>query len=102
MLTLPNYEVTEKVYESSRTVVYRGYRASDRQPVVLKTHRTEYPSAEEVARFRREYELGCQVEAPGVIELYGIEKYKRGQVLIREDFGAISGTGLTSSGGPAR
>ncbi len=89
MLTLPGYTMEEQIYQGSTTMVYRGYRNSDQLPVTLKTHRAEYPMPVEEARFRREYEIGLQVESPGVARHYGLEQYQQRLFLVREDFGAV-------------
>ncbi len=89
MITLSGYKITETIHESNRTIVYCGYRTADNQMVVLKTHKTEYPSPVELARFRHEYEIGHTVEGPGILKYYEPKEYKHGLVLITEDFGAV-------------
>jgi len=36
MLNIPNYQITEQIYESSNSLVYRALRQKDNQPVILK------------------------------------------------------------------
>ena len=36
MLGLPTYTILETAYEGSETIVYRGYRNTDRTPVAVK------------------------------------------------------------------
>ncbi len=88
MFTLPGYKLEEKIYRGSTTEIYRGQRRSDGLPVTLKTHRAEYPTPVEEARFRREYEIGRQVDSPGVVRHYGLEQHQHRLFLVREDFGA--------------
>jgi diguanylate cyclase (GGDEF)-like protein/PAS domain S-box-containing protein len=94
METVNNYRIEEKLYEGIHSIVYRGRRNLDRrtQPAVFKILKKEYPLPEDVAKFRREYEmtrdLGCAV--PGVINVYGIEKYKNSFMMVLEDFGGES------------
>ena len=52
MFTIAGYQITEQLFESAHSLVYRGYRDSDECPVVLKILKGEYPSPEELARFR--------------------------------------------------
>jgi predicted ATPase/serine phosphatase RsbU (regulator of sigma subunit)/tRNA A-37 threonylcarbamoyl transferase component Bud32 len=99
MLTLPGYELEEDIYQGHTTVVYRGYRSSDRLPVTLKTQRAEYPTLAEEARFRREYEIGRQVDSPGVIKHYGLEQHQHRLFLVREDFGALGLRAVMQPGG---
>ncbi|NEN89320.1 MAG: serine/threonine protein kinase, partial [Okeania sp. SIO3H1] len=35
-IQLPGYQIKQKLYEGTRTLVYRGIRATDSQTVVLK------------------------------------------------------------------
>ncbi|MEH2310851.1 MAG: hypothetical protein V7K35_05360 [Nostoc sp.] len=44
MLTLSGYQIIDQIYESSNSLIYRGYREADNQPVILKTLRDAYPS----------------------------------------------------------
>jgi len=94
MLTIPDYHITEPLYESAHSLIYRAYREADHLPVVLKLLRNEYPSPEEFARFRREYEMTRNLDVDGVIEVYGLESYKNTLVMVLEDFGGESLTRL--------
>ena len=81
--------MTEEIYKGKRTVVYRGYRQGDNLPVVIKVYNTEFPSPKDLAKFRREYEIGTLFNFDGVIRYYSIERYSNVEALISEDFGAI-------------
>ena len=102
MLTIPEYAIAEQLYESERSLVFRGHRKSDDQPVILKLLRHEYPTREEIARFKREYELtrnlnpstGSGQGIDGVVKVYALEQYKHSLVAILEDFGGESLTKL--------
>ena len=52
-----NYQVTEKLHESSNSLVYRGYGQADDRPVILKILKQAYPLPEKIAWFKREYEI---------------------------------------------
>ena len=56
-MTLAGYRITEKLYESRTSLVYRGQRKGKPQAVILKMLREEYPSPRKLAAFQREYEL---------------------------------------------
>lgn len=89
MLTLPGYDIGETIHDSNKTTVFRGVRTSDLTPVAIKTHRSEYPSASTMIRFRREYQIGQHVTCDGVIGYIGLYEHDRRLFLITEDFGAI-------------
>ena len=43
MITLPGYHIHQQIHTSSNSLVYRGYRLQDHQPIVLKLLREDYP-----------------------------------------------------------
>ncbi|MEW5957757.1 MAG: ATP-binding sensor histidine kinase [Chloroflexota bacterium] len=89
MLTLPGYHIIEVIHAEAKTIVYRGRRIRDEQPVILKLPKAEYPSLPEMARLRREYELIKDLALAGIISPYGLEEYDHGLALILEDFGGL-------------
>ena len=90
MIAVSGYEITEQIYDGVRAVVYRGRREKDNLPVVVKIHKTDFPSSKEIARFRREVEIGMMFDFKGIIKYYGTERYKNAYALITEDFGAVA------------
>jgi predicted ATPase/serine phosphatase RsbU (regulator of sigma subunit)/tRNA A-37 threonylcarbamoyl transferase component Bud32 len=90
MLTLPNYQISTQIYESANSLVYRGIRKKDNQPVIFKLLKEDYPMPEELTRYRQEYEITHDLDSTGIIKVYDIEKYQNTLVIILEDFGADS------------
>jgi predicted ATPase/signal transduction histidine kinase len=87
---IPGYEVAEKIYESSKTLVYRGVRSNDQKPVVIKTLKNQYSTSKEIAVFRKQYSLANHLGILGIVRPYSLENYENQWVLVLEDFGAIS------------
>ncbi|BAU12302.1 serine/threonine kinase with two-component sensor domain protein [Leptolyngbya sp. NIES-3755] len=87
---LPGYEVVEKIYESSKTLVYRGFRADDQKPVIIKALKNQYPMPKEIAVFRKQYSLANHLGILGIVRPYSLENYENQWALILEDFGATS------------
>ncbi len=93
-----DYQITEQIYAGSRTLVYRGIRQSagaasskdDRQPVVIKILRNQYPTFSELVQFRNQYTIAKNLNQPGIIQTYSLESYQNGYALVMEDFGGIS------------
>jgi len=56
MKTIAGYAITEELYQGRNSLVYRGYRKTDRQPVILKLLNLTQPTPEQIARFMVEYE----------------------------------------------
>ncbi|WP_407947189.1 AAA family ATPase [[Phormidium ambiguum] IAM M-71] len=97
MVTLPGYRVNDKIYDGSRTLVYRGIRESDQQPIVLKQHKSEYPTFAELVQFRNQYIITKNLNLPGIISPISLENYRNGFALVMEDFGGISLKEYTNS-----
>ncbi|KYC39237.1 hypothetical protein WA1_31330 [Scytonema hofmannii PCC 7110] len=57
VVAVPGYRITQQIYSGSKTLVYRGVREQDRQPIVIKLMRTEYPTLLEIAQFRNQLVL---------------------------------------------
>ncbi|MBD2303865.1 serine/threonine-protein kinase, partial [Nostoc sp. FACHB-190] len=90
MVSIPGYQVTEELYNGSRTLVYRGYREADSLQVVIKLLKNPYPSFEELVQFRNQYTIAKNLNSPLIIQTYSLETYQNGYVLVMEDFGGIS------------
>ncbi len=91
MLTIPGYQINKKIYESDNTFVFRALRNQDNQPIIFKALKEDYPSTEDILRYKQEYEITRSLEPlPGVIGTYGLEKHRNTPVMVIEDFGAKS------------
>jgi diguanylate cyclase (GGDEF)-like protein len=91
MIAIPGYSVLTPIYESTSSLVFRAEREKGRQQVILKVLKQDYPTPEEIVRYRREYAITRSLQGrAGVIEVYGLENYENTLVMILEDFGADS------------
>lgn len=89
-MQLLGYHILDQIYESNKTVVYRGKRVSDGRQVVLKRLNYNYPSPEKLERFRKEYALTCSLNIEGAIDGYALHKFENGLLMVLEDFGGRS------------
>ncbi len=89
-IQLSGYQITEQIYASTRTLVYRGFRKQDQNPVVIKLMRSEYPSFHELLQFRNQYIIGKNLDLPGIVKPKSLETYRNGYALVMEDVGGIS------------
>lgn len=87
---IPGYQIGETLYESSRSLICRGWRHSDQVPVVLKQLKPNYPTAKALAQFELEYEIIHRLDLDGIIKVYSLESYHQTRVMVEEDFGAQS------------
>jgi PAS domain S-box-containing protein len=86
MITIPGYDVVERIYQGDRTAVYRGYSRQQQQPVIIKILSAEYPTLEEITRLRHEYIIPGDLHCEGVVKPYSLESYQNSYALILEDF----------------
>jgi predicted ATPase/signal transduction histidine kinase/GAF domain-containing protein/tRNA A-37 threonylcarbamoyl transferase component Bud32 len=96
MLVIPGVSITAKIYESSNSLVYRGAREQDNQPVVVKILNSAYPTPELLSRYKQEFDITHNLDATGVIKPYSLEKYQNTLMIVFEDFGGESLKILTS------
>ncbi|MDJ1182981.1 trifunctional serine/threonine-protein kinase/ATP-binding protein/sensor histidine kinase [Roseofilum casamattae] len=89
-IAFANYQATELIYQGERTLVYRGCNVENGQAVIIKAMRNEYPSFNELARFRNQYAIAKTLNSEGIIATYSLERYKNGYALIMEDIGGLS------------
>ena len=90
MITIPECQIIRKIYESDNTLVYRARRNQDNIPVILKILKEDYPTPEEIVRYRHEYEATCSLNLKGVVKAHGLERYENTFFIIFEDVGAES------------
>ncbi|OUL32867.1 serine/threonine protein kinase [Nostoc sp. T09] len=90
MIALAGVAIQSKIYESSASLVYRGIRMQDGQAIVVKMLKQDYPSPQELIRYRQEYEITRSLKEEGVIKAYSQQDYQRTLVILLEDFGGES------------
>ncbi|OUL20156.1 histidine kinase [Nostoc sp. RF31YmG] len=84
------YQIVEQLHVSTKTIVYRGIREIDQQPVIIKYLKSNYPTFNELLQFRNQYAIAKNLDFPGVVRHYSLEPYGNSYVLVMEDFGGIS------------
>ena len=90
MVVLAGYTDLIQIYEGTNSQVYRTQRLDNNQSVILKFLNQEYPTSEQIRRYKQEYHLTCQLDSPNIIKAYSLEKYQRSYAIALEDFGGIS------------
>jgi serine/threonine protein kinase len=90
MITLPGVTIHSKIYESLASLVYRGIREQDNYAVIAKVLKQDYPSPQELTRYRQEYEITRSLNIEGVVKAYSQQDYQRTLVILLEDFGGES------------
>lgn len=93
MLVLPNYTIKEKLHQGRNSLVLRAIQEPTKKKVVIKFLNIEYPTPNQITRFKREYEIVKQLyEVLGeqVLRPYELIAYQNTYAMILEDFGAAS------------
>lgn len=91
MTSAANYKVLDKIFEGDVSSIFRSVRISDSAPVVLKMHRKDHPSHDEILDLKYEYLVTSSLENhTGVITALGLEEIEGRPVMILEDFGGES------------
>ncbi len=91
MVNLPGYSIRSKIHVGTDTLIYSGIRNSDGTQVAVKVFKSELPRSCDLARLRHEYAILRNLDLPGVVKAYGIEKVGHGLGLILE---AVDGQSL--------
>ncbi|NDJ21623.1 AAA family ATPase [Nostoc sp. B(2019)] len=87
---IPGYDLTEIIYEGINTIVYRAQAQKTQQPVMLKVLKAEYPTLEQITRFKHEYKTTENLNCEGIVKVYGLESHQNSLVLLAEDFGGVN------------
>ena len=90
MIVLPGVVIQRKIYESSASLVYRGTRVEDDRAIVIKQLKQDYPSPQELTRYRQEYAITRSLNLEGVVKAYSQQDYQRTLIILLEDFGGES------------
>jgi PAS domain S-box-containing protein len=89
MIALPGIIIQEKIYESPNSLVYRGIK-NDGLAIIIKILKQDYPSSQELIRYRQEYQITHSLNLEGAIKAYSQQVYQRTLVILLEDFGGES------------
>ncbi|MEG4167357.1 MULTISPECIES: AAA family ATPase [unclassified Microcoleus] len=89
LLTIPGYRTIEKIYNGSRTQVYRGLSDSN-QKVIIKLLLSEYPTVSELVQLRNQYTITKNLDLPGIVKPIALLNYRNAFALVMEDVGGVS------------
>ncbi|RMH71121.1 MAG: PAS domain S-box protein [Cyanobacteria bacterium J007] len=90
MLSLPGYRNCTPIYDSSSSLIYRGWQIEGDRPVVIKLLKGAHPSPSDLSRYQQEYDIIRHFQNPGIVQAYGIENHQNSLAIILEDFGGES------------
>src|SRR5215475_12176816 len=87
MFSIAGYTPTELLHKGAGAVIYRGYRDADQAKVILKSHRSEFPTPIERAKLRHEHALLSDLAGPGIVTVYPLVEAGGRVALVMEDVG---------------
>jgi predicted ATPase/signal transduction histidine kinase len=90
MAMVEGYDIRETLYDSPKSLVFRAARSADQIPVVLKILKNDYPSPDELTRYRREFEITRSLTTDRVIRAFEQRRYENTLMIVMEDFGGES------------
>jgi predicted ATPase/class 3 adenylate cyclase/tRNA A-37 threonylcarbamoyl transferase component Bud32 len=94
MSFIQGFQVRERLYESKNSLVLRAIGDADGLPVVIKVLKNDYPTASELARYRREFDITRSLDLAGVIRSYELRRHEKTLLMVFEDFGGMSAASL--------
>ena len=87
---LRNYQITDKIYESANSIVYKAIEKKNKRSVILKILKQDYPTLGEVNRYKQEYKITRSFAGENIVKAYNFQRYDNSFVIALEDFGGIS------------
>ena len=90
MNRLPGYETVAKIFESDKTLVFRGCRSKSNEAVILKVLKEDNCSPVDIAQYQHEYTIIRSLALECVVRAYAIEMHEEKPFIVFEDFGGIS------------
>ncbi|MBW4592974.1 MAG: AAA family ATPase [Brasilonema angustatum HA4187-MV1] len=90
MRAMAEYHISQKIYESYNSLVYRANLKRDNQPIILKILKENYPTPSELTRYKQEYEITRHLNVDSIIKAYDLQRYDNSLVMFLEDFGGKS------------
>lgn len=97
-----NYQIEKEIYHSANSTLYLAKKevvdnGNIGQKFVLKQLRKEFPTPEEIARFKREFEITRSLQEEGIIKVYELLKYQNTYIIVLEYFEGDSIANFLSS-----
>ena len=95
MQAIPGFELRAELHQGNGSLVYRAVRKHDGQPVIVKIHRNEFPTASEIARFEHEYKVASPLLLRHGVQVLELLRIGHSCALVYEDDGCFSLRRLT-------
>jgi predicted ATPase/signal transduction histidine kinase/CheY-like chemotaxis protein/HPt (histidine-containing phosphotransfer) domain-containing protein len=101
LVRVDGLEVTELVYESAHSLIFKTKQVTNAPPTLLKVLKSDSPSAKEIVRFHQEYSIANRIDSPFVAKVLGLINWDNVVALRIEDIGARSLTAWLETDPPS-
>ncbi|MBD0388449.1 MAG: AAA family ATPase, partial [Nostoc sp. C3-bin3] len=85
-IILTNYNFIKVIHDGKNTCLYRAFKEPEGTSVIIKTIKAEYPTREQIAYIKHEYQILQFLQIEGAIQPLGLESTQNGVALILQDF----------------
>lgn len=85
MHALEEYSIGERLYQSKRFEIFKGYKKSDQQKVILKICNTNPLHLVDLVALQHEYQILKQLDLAGIISVYELISLQDKLILVLED-----------------
>lgn len=84
---IPGFRINESpIYTGLYTIIFSGVHDSDNVNVVIKLLKDKYPSPNDIARFKHEYEVAKAFESEeDIVHVFSLEKHENSYAIIMEN-----------------
>ncbi len=89
LISIEGFQISELIYESKNTKVYKGVKTENNQAVIIKLLNKSRPTLSELTRFREEYKIAKKINSANqsVIQTYSLIKHENTLLMVIEDSG---------------
>ncbi len=86
---LTGFRVLSRLHTGSHSALFRAVRETDGRPVIIKTASSVFPSASEISRFQKEFNIVSKLRSQYIISFIDILPCDRGYAVIMDDPGGV-------------
>jgi len=90
MISITGYQILSQIAETMTCYVYHATKMDDDIPVVIKTPKSDLTDARTFAQLHHAYAVASDIDIPGVIKHYALERTSNRIALVMEYFSQIT------------
>lgn len=90
MIELEGYSIDECISDGSNSLIFKAVQNSNQTNVIIKLLKKNYPSPQQLAQFKREYDILKYLDCDGVVKALSLIKYGNTFAIVMEDNNSVS------------